>query len=269
MLNARGIHGEEYKKKMNEVTNRFLRMHSYGESANQDARKDKISHFILRLAYCKSEDLRRWFLAHESALFRFRLERLAPDDARRFMEDHGLAYATLGPEEKVCVACAILQVGGRTPPALAARRPPPAARRPPPAHLTQLKTRSSLYFGFAHTSLVLCAFLVARFRAGLSRHLARASAAFAHVCADPRLAPLVRNLSVQYTGQDYGAQAGAAPGLVTPDKLDMLANGGGRRSRRASMPLCMSQMHPAAVQRDHHLKHRAHPARPLPQRRPA
>ncbi|CAM9653304.1 unnamed protein product, partial [Heterosigma akashiwo] len=68
----------------------------------------------------------------------------------------------------------------------------------------------------------------------------------AHVCADPRLAPLVRNLSVQYTGQDYGAQAGAAPGLVTPDKLDMLAN--------RSMPLCMSQMH-RAVQRDHHLKH--------------
>lgn len=40
-------------------------------------RKDIISHFVLRLAFCKSEELRRWFLAQECALFRLRLEGLA------------------------------------------------------------------------------------------------------------------------------------------------------------------------------------------------
>ncbi|CAB9523160.1 primase large subunit [Seminavis robusta] len=35
---------------------------------------DQISHFILRAAYSLDEEKRRWFLTHETALFRFRLE---------------------------------------------------------------------------------------------------------------------------------------------------------------------------------------------------
>jgi DNA primase large subunit len=38
-----------------------------------DPTKDWISHFVLRLAYCRSEDLRRWFLAQEVALLKYRL----------------------------------------------------------------------------------------------------------------------------------------------------------------------------------------------------
>ena len=46
-------------------------------------RKDVVSHHILRLAFCSSEDKRRQFLASETALFKARLAALPPREVRR------------------------------------------------------------------------------------------------------------------------------------------------------------------------------------------
>ena len=49
----------------------------------QNAFKDHVSHFVLRLAYCRTEELRRWFLTHESELFKARFSDETPKSQAR------------------------------------------------------------------------------------------------------------------------------------------------------------------------------------------
>ncbi len=49
-------------------------LNSNVESLLQQRRSDHISHFLLRLAFCRSADLRDWFCTLETALFKMRYQ---------------------------------------------------------------------------------------------------------------------------------------------------------------------------------------------------
>ena len=61
---------------LQELAVKLAEKHLRGASQQEMQWKDAVSHFVLRLAYCRTEDLRRWFLQHECELFksRFRTE---------------------------------------------------------------------------------------------------------------------------------------------------------------------------------------------------
>ena len=55
-------------------------------------RKDHISHFLLRLAFCRTEESRRWFVSQESDLFRFRFSEEKSETVQRFMQENQMNF---------------------------------------------------------------------------------------------------------------------------------------------------------------------------------
>ncbi|XP_012874669.1 PREDICTED: DNA primase large subunit isoform X3 [Dipodomys ordii] len=92
---------EQYQNKL-ESEIRKLKF-SYRENLEDEyepRRKDHISHFILRLAYCQSEDLRRWFIQQEMDLLRFRFSILPKDKIQSFLKDSHLQFEAISDAEK-------------------------------------------------------------------------------------------------------------------------------------------------------------------------
>ena len=74
--------------------------HSQDENLTIERQKDHYSHFILRLAFSSTEDLRRRFARIESTLFKIRFQN---DDARErqlFVESLQLDWEVVSEEEK-------------------------------------------------------------------------------------------------------------------------------------------------------------------------
>ncbi|KAG6499588.1 hypothetical protein ZIOFF_039378 [Zingiber officinale] len=64
----RGKRPEEMERLVTELWRAHMRHQDPSEVMN----KDIISHFVLRLAYCRMDELRKWFLSMETSLFRYR-----------------------------------------------------------------------------------------------------------------------------------------------------------------------------------------------------
>lgn len=72
MALTRSLKGPELNDKIASLVQTHL-----GGSGEDAARKDNVSHHILRLAYAGTEEKRRWLITHEVALFRWGLVPLA------------------------------------------------------------------------------------------------------------------------------------------------------------------------------------------------
>ena len=96
-LRERGVKSDDFRRELCKTDDKWLPMRMGNDD---DKVKDNASHYILRLAYCRSEDLRRWFLTQECALFSARFEASDSEAVDSFMRENGLQYTPIDEDEK-------------------------------------------------------------------------------------------------------------------------------------------------------------------------
>ncbi|XP_008844726.1 DNA primase large subunit [Nannospalax galili] len=236
---------EQYQNKL-EAEIRKLKF-SYRENLEDEyepRRRDHISHFILRLAYCQSEDLRRWFIQQEMDLLRFRFNILPKDKIQNFLKDSHLHFEAISDEEKTLREQEII---ASSPSLNGVKWESESVYKIPFADALDLFRGRRVYLedGFAYVPLKdIVAIILNEFRANLSKALALTARSLPTVQSDERLQPLLNHLSHSYTGQDYSTQRNA--GKISLDQIDSLST--------KSFPPCMRQLH-KALRDNHHLRH--------------
>ena len=78
------------------------------ETLRAQRQKDHYSHYILRLAFSSTEDLRRRFIRAESALFKLRFQNDDMRERQAFAESLQLSWKSVSEEEKRSLAADLL-----------------------------------------------------------------------------------------------------------------------------------------------------------------
>ncbi|XP_043543379.1 DNA primase large subunit [Chiloscyllium plagiosum] len=179
-------------------------------------RKDHISHFILRLAYCQSEDLRRWFIQQELEVFRFRFNELH-NKQLEFLKHNKLEYQAIETKEKEDVKMKLAASGGHS----SVKIDEWLFYKVPFTDALELVRVRKVFVknGFAyipHPEIVII--VLNEFRQRLSKSLAIASRSLPVVQSDERLQPLLNHLSHAYVGQNYSIQKNV--GKISLEQID-------------------------------------------------
>ncbi|KAM4729447.1 DNA primase large subunit isoform 1-T2 [Anableps anableps] len=236
-------HFEQYSKKL-EAEIKALNFSYRAVDGPEKRRKDHISHFILRLAYCQTEDLRRWFIQQEVDLFRYRFNQLECNQKLEFLHKNNLQYDTISAEEKKHLKEKLLNssyaISG------AKLEELDFYKVPFQDALDLVRTRKVyLKEGYAYIPPNdIVTIVLNDFRTRLSKALALTARSLPAVHSDERLQPLLNHLSHSYLGQDYSVQKNV--GKISLEQIDSLAG--------KSFPLCMRQLH-QALRDNHHLRH--------------
>jgi DNA primase large subunit len=99
----RNLKDEDLKKWIQKGEDKYMPLNDAAAAAlfnlEKERQKDYISHFILRLAFCKTEDSRRWFVNHEAQLMKFRYLREESSSRENILLQARLDYPILKKEK--------------------------------------------------------------------------------------------------------------------------------------------------------------------------
>ncbi|KAH3920670.1 hypothetical protein HBI56_013310 [Parastagonospora nodorum] len=219
---------------------------SRSQKLQDERRKDHYSHFILRLAFSSTEDLRRRFSRLETMLFRLRFKDDDPRERQEFVRSLNLEWDEVKEDEKRELREGLLAASGnkkgeeqewfkvdweRVPELVEQRR-------------VLLKRGKAYVPQREQMSLV-----VAEFTKKLDDALELTARALPRLDEDDRLAPILAHLSQSFTAPDaaYSSSDANIDGLsaIRASSIDTLSQ---------NFPLCMRNLH-TTLRENSHLKH--------------
>lgn len=250
-IRVRGLTGAAYYNRMREFADKFLPI-----STAQEQRKDHISHFLLRFAYCRGDD-RKWFLRQETDLFRYRLKNVIT--VPEFIKQNKLHYENISAEE-------FAQYGDSLKHLVKSNKPDKRAFGHQPIDEPEI-THTAFYkvpfekacdlvarrrvimkkgFAFLHFE-DLVSIICREFKDTLGEGLEASERAFPErVAQDERISGFMHNLPRQYIDRDWSKVT--QTGTLDLSNINELA--------QRSFPLCMRSMH-ESLRSKHHLFHDA------------
>ncbi|XP_062534034.1 DNA primase large subunit-like [Armigeres subalbatus] len=240
---------EDRETVLNEMTHgglkHYVRLCQGNHSNEQDIsarRKDYLSHFILRFAYCSTEELRRWFITREMELFRLKFAGLSQQDVQDFVQGYEMKYTPLNSEQKADIQDDLYDSTFQSTEEL-------ESMDFYKVHFTEVldlvsSRRCYVKEGFAYVSAGDFVSIIANkhqqlLEDGLQAHLRL----LPEVENDERFTMILKELHTSYTGKDYRV---AKSGQVPIESLDQLS--------KKSYPLCMRYCHDT-LRSTHHLRH--------------
>ncbi|KZT11217.1 DNA primase large subunit [Laetiporus sulphureus 93-53] len=242
---------EELKEVTLAQCKKYLPLNSTSaKTIDRDAerRKDHVGHFVLRLAFCRSEELRRRFVKAETALFRMRYDSDDNEEREEFLSSRDFDWIPVSDEEKkqyqheLAAASPALKDA-----ALSERYYKVKWTRVP--DLVE-KRRVLLKGGMAYVpSREQSSIVFQEFQTRLTKALEMTAKALPRLDEDTRIVPILDNLSQGFlagVSSEWSTATSSSAGEITADMIDDLA--------RKHFPLCMRNLH-ETLRREHHLKH--------------
>ncbi|KAA8898908.1 eukaryotic and archaeal DNA primase, large subunit-domain-containing protein [Sphaerosporella brunnea] len=238
---------QELKATLQALTQKYLRLDANTSSSSplpEQRQKDHYSHFILRLAFARSEDLRRRFSKAETILFKYRFESDDGTERAEFISSLGLNWEPVSEEERNELAKQLMAASGskrldegyfkvdweRVPDLVEHRR-------------VYLKGGKAYVASTQYSSLV-----VAEFTRRLDQALELTARALPRLDEDDRLIPILNHLSLGFTAPEY------APSDSTSILSGEPITAGAIEGLSQHFPACMLHLH-RTLRQNKHLKH--------------
>ncbi|PSS26977.1 DNA primase large subunit like [Actinidia chinensis var. chinensis] len=241
---SRGKTPDDMKKLVEDL----LRENMSHPQASEDSNKDIISHFVLRLVYCRTEELRKWFLSMETTLFRYRFQLQSAEVQRAVIAENDLPCKAVSNAEFENVKEKLHQVSRHIGQSI------PTADmifyKVPFEEVPELVASRRVFIlkGYAYVATnQVSSHVVTQFRSYLSKALVLTSRKWTSTIKErekDRLTPIVEALSTSYLGPDYSQPREFAD--ISLKDIDQVA--------KSSFPLCMRHLFDK-LREDHHLKH--------------